>query len=85
MGLQISTEYWILWILDIRTSLRFKKCHSEYASNILKSATRHTLYMNLKIHIKFYTLEAKISQDTTLVKIINLMPQELIEFTFQSS
>ena len=43
MGLQISTEYWILWILDIRTSLRFKKCHSEYASNILKSAIRSTL------------------------------------------
>ena len=49
MGLQISTEYWILWILDIRTSLRFKKCHSEYASNILKSAIRSTLNTMYKL------------------------------------
>ena len=56
MGLQISTEYWILWILDIRTSLRFKKCHSEYASNILKSAIRSTLLIEntfnySKVHV----------------------------------
>ena len=54
MGLQISTEYWILWILDIRTSLRFKKCHSEYASNILKSAICSTLD-TIIIYSSFFT------------------------------
>ena len=77
MGLQISTEYWILWILDIRTSLRFKKCHSEYASNILKSATRHTLLPSLSLSPTTTTIFSNYSPQTSQNQSLEEAPNGL--------